>query len=89
MYDLLIAIDRRRPYCTISNAQKGSRMSYLQVIDYLDWAVTSKLIAEERLHQDAQYTYAITENGRRFLELIDELKTFLYVSSYPQTRYQP
>jgi predicted transcriptional regulator len=87
MYDLLKATDRYGPYCSKSDMSRGSRTAYLQMARYLDWAITSKLIVEEQLNSDTQYTYRVTERGDRFIELVDELQGSLYVSSFAQTRY--
>lgn len=90
IYDLLTAIDRKAPHCSKYEMQKGSRTAYWQMAKYLDWVIADKLVVEEqRLHPQLEPTYKLTENGKRFIELINELRAFLYVSSFAQTRYQP
>jgi predicted transcriptional regulator len=56
---------------------------------YFDWVIVDKLVTEEQPDPQLEPTYKLTENGKKFIELLNELKAFLYVSSYPQTRYQP
>lgn len=89
IYDLLTAIDRHGPHCNKWEIKKGSRTAYSQMAKYLDWVIADKLVVEQQSpHSQIEPTYKVTENGKRFIKLFNELKAFLYVSSFAQTRYQ-
>ena len=98
MYDLLTTIQRHEECCCNKyHITRNSRTAYRTLVAYLDLAIRRNLIIEHRPDKDLMPYYTITEQGIRFVELIQWLRSELAdvrapeqdgVTSYTQTRYR-